>query len=143
MLVVSKSGRKPPSRYPFRAPCWHDDHPDWPRIDPSLPADRHARWLAGVVSRLGRTAFRLSYQGYGSLAYPVEILPAFVPLMYPRAIPSPAAWADEACHNGPSKWPPRGGGEGGEIPRGRACPAAWAPSGRGPRPGWSSCPATA
>jgi transposase len=108
MLVAPKSRRKPSSRHPFRAPCWPDDHPDLLRIDSSLPSDHHARWLAFVVSRLDLTALRLSYQGYGSLAYPVEILLAFVLFMYSRAILSPARWADEARYDDPSKWLLRG-----------------------------------
>jgi transposase len=109
MLVVPSSARNPSSRkVRFLQPLWHDDHPDFLRIDSALPPDHHARWLASVVSRLDLTAFRLSYKGYGSLAYPVEFLLAFVLFMYSRAILCPAQWADHARYDDQSKWLLRG-----------------------------------
>lgn len=86
MLVPSPSARKLSSRaVRFLQPAWHPDHPDLLRIDSTLPDDHHARWLAAVVSRLNLAAFRDSYKGYGSLAYPVELLLAFVLFMYSKA----------------------------------------------------------
>ena len=77
MLAVQKPRRKRSARDPFLVPLWADDHPALRRIDPTLPSDHHARWLVRVISHLDLTAFRLSYAGYGSLAYPVELLLAF------------------------------------------------------------------
>src|SRR5262249_27891266 len=71
-------------------------------------ADHHARWLACVVSRLDLAALRLSYKGYGSLAYPVELLLAFVLFMYSRGTLCPAQWAEQARHDEQSKWLLRG-----------------------------------
>src|SRR5688572_10189574 len=89
MLPVQKPRRKPSSRHPFLAPPWGDDHPEFRRIDLTLPADHHARWLVRVVSYLDLAALRSSYAGYGSLAYPAEPLLPFVLFMYSQGILSP------------------------------------------------------
>ena len=95
--------RKPSSRQPFLAPPWDDDHSAFRRIDPTLPHDHHARWLVTVVSHLDLTAFRRNYAGYGSLAYPVELLLAFVLFMYSKGLLSPAEWpARHATTTSPS-----------------------------------------
>jgi transposase len=109
MLLPSAPARNPSSRLVrFLAPAWHDDHPDFCRIDATLPQDHHARWLAAVVSRLDLTAFRLAYKGYGSLAYPVELLLSFVLFLYSKGILSPAEWANHARYDDQSKWILRG-----------------------------------
>lgn len=108
MLSLPKPRRKPSSRSPFLVPLWDHDHPAMRRIEPSLPGDHHARWLVAVVHRLDLTALRLSYAGRGSLAYPVELLLAFVLWMYSEAILSPAEWARQARYDDRSKWLLRG-----------------------------------
>lgn len=108
MLSVQPSRRKPAQRSPFLAPLWDDDHPAFRRIDATLPGDHHARWLVRVVSRLDLTAFRLGYAGYGSLAYPAELLLAFVLFLYSKGILSPAEWARQARYDDQCKWLLRG-----------------------------------
>src|SRR5580700_2197819 len=108
MLLVPKPRRQPSTRHPFRAPLWDDNHPAFRRIDAILPADHHARWLVTVVARLDLTAFRLSYGGYGLLAYPVELLLAFVLFMYSKGLLSPAEWVRQARYDDQSKWLLRG-----------------------------------
>src|SRR2546423_15614162 len=108
MLSLPKPPRKRSTRDPFLAPLWDDDHPAFRRIDPTLPPDHHARWLVHVVARLDLTAFRLSYAGYGSLAYPVELLLAFVLFMYSKSLLSPAEWVRQARYDDQSKWLLRG-----------------------------------
>jgi transposase len=104
MLSVLKPRRKPAARQPFLEPLWDDDHPAFRRIDPTLPSDHHARWLVTVVSPLDLTAFGLSYAGYGSLAYPVELLLPFVLFLYSKGLLSPAKWACQARYDDQSKW---------------------------------------
>jgi transposase len=108
MLAVPEPRRNPSTRHPFRDPPWSDDHPAWQRIDATLPADHHARWLLRVVARLDLAALRRSYAGCGSLAYPVELLLAFVLFLYAKGILSPAEWARRACSDDQSKWLLRG-----------------------------------
>jgi transposase len=110
MLVASAPARKPSSRrlVRFLAPAWPEDHPDLLRIDACLPSDHHARWLARVVSRLDLAEFRSSYKGYGSLAYPADLLLAFVLFMYSQGILCPAQWAEQARYDDRSKWLLRG-----------------------------------
>src|ERR1700678_1889168 len=108
MLPIRKSRRKPAARHPFRAPLWDDHHPDCQRIDATLPGDHHVRWLRAVVARLDLTAFRLSYAGYGSLAFPVELLLAFVLFLYSKGTLSPAQWAWQARYDDQCKWLLRG-----------------------------------
>ena len=108
MLLVPKPHRQPSTRHPFRAPLWDDNHPAFRRIDATLPRDHHARWLVTVVSRLDLTACRLGYAGYGSLAYPVELLLAFVLFLYSKGILSPAEWARQAHYDDQCKWLLRG-----------------------------------
>jgi len=108
MLPLPKSRRKPAARCPFRNPLWDDLQPDCQRIDALLPHDHHARWLRCVVARLDLTAFRLSYAGYGSLAFPVELLLAFVLFLYSKGVLSPAEWARKALYDDQCKWLLRG-----------------------------------
>ena len=108
MLSLPKRRRKPSSRVPFLAPSWEHDHPALRRIDFSLPTDHLTRWLVVVVSHLDLAPLRLSYAGYGSLAYPVELLLAFVLFMYSRAFLSPAQWVRQAQYDDQSKWLLRG-----------------------------------
>lgn len=108
MLPLRNTPRKRAARNPFRTSPWGDDHPAFRRIDATLPADHHARWLAAAVARLDLTAFRHSYQGYGSLAYPVELLLAFVLFLYSQGILSPAEWARRARYDDQCKWLLRG-----------------------------------
>ena len=108
MLLLPTPRRKPSARHPFLAPLWDDDHPDFRRIDLTLPPDHHARWLAAVVSHLDLTSFRLSYAGYGSLAYPPQPLLAFVLFMYSKAILSPAQWHNQVHYDDQAKWLLRG-----------------------------------
>jgi transposase len=108
MLSLPRPTRKPAARCPFRSPLWDNDHPDFLRIDSSLPADHHARWLVSVVSHLDLTSFRRSYAGSGSLAYPVELLLAFVLFMYSKGFLSPAQWATVARYDDQAKWLLRG-----------------------------------
>jgi transposase len=108
MLSVPKPRRKRSARDPFLAPLWDDDHPAMRRIDPTLPSDHHARWLVRVVAHLDLTAFRLSYAGYGSRAYPVELLLAFVLFLYSKGLLSPAEWVRQARYDDQSKWLLRG-----------------------------------
>jgi transposase len=108
MLAVTKPPRKRSARQPFLAPLWGDDHPAFRRIDATLPADHHARWLVRVVAHLDLTALRLSYAGYGSLAYPVELLVAFLLFVYSQGILSPAQWARQARYDDQCKWLLRG-----------------------------------
>jgi transposase len=108
MLSVHKPRRKRSGRDPFLTPLWDDDHPAMRRIDPTLPSDHHARWLVRVVSHLDLTAFRLSYAGYGSPAYPVELLLAFVLFLYSKGLLSPAEWARQARYDDQCKWLLRG-----------------------------------
>jgi hypothetical protein len=104
MVAVQKPRRKPSSRHPFLTPPWGDDHPDFRRIDLSLPADHHARWLVQAVSHLDLSAVRRSYAGYGSLAFPVELLLPFVLFMYSQGILSPTVWHTHAKYDDQSKW---------------------------------------
>jgi transposase len=104
MLAARPRPRKRSARDPFRAPPWDDGHPAMRRIDPTLPPDHPARWLRRVVDRLDLTAFRLGYAGYGSPAYPVELLLAFVLFLYSRGTLSPAEWARRARHDDQCKW---------------------------------------
>jgi transposase len=108
MLAIPKPRRKPSTRHPFRAPLWEDHHPAFRRIDATLPGDHHARWLRSVVAQLDLTAFRLSYTGYGTLAYPVELLLGFVLFLYSQGLLSPAAWARQARYDDQCKWLLRG-----------------------------------
>jgi transposase len=108
MLPIPKPRRKAAARHPFRAPLWDDQHPDCQRIDATLPCDHHARWLRTVVERLDLAAFRLSYAGYGSLAFPVELLLAFVLFLYSKGTLSPAQWAWQARYDDQCKWLLRG-----------------------------------
>jgi transposase len=108
MLPLQKPPRKRSTRHPFRDPLWDDDHPACRRIDATLPSDHHARWLVRVVAQLDLTAFRLSYAGYGSLAYPVELLLAFVLFVYSKGLLSPAEWARQARYDDQCKWLLRG-----------------------------------
>jgi transposase len=108
MLSLPKPPRKRAARHPFLAPLWDDDHPAFRRIDSTLPPDHHARWLLRVVAQLDLTAFRLCYAGYGSLAYPVELLLAFVLFVYSKGLPSPAEWARQARYDDQCKWLLRG-----------------------------------
>ena len=107
MLSLHKPRRKPAARHPFLTPLWDDDHPDFRRSDSSLPQD-HARWLVTVVSHLDLTSFRRSYAGYGSLAYPVELLLAFVLFLYSKGFLSPAQWASQARYDDQCQWLLRG-----------------------------------
>src|SRR5438105_7877596 len=104
MLSLPKPPRKHAARAAFRAPLWDDDHPAFRRIDPTLPSDHHARWLVRVVAQLDLTAFRLSYAGYGSRAYPVERLLAFVLFLYAKGLLAPAEWARQARYDDQCKW---------------------------------------
>ncbi len=108
MLSTPTPRRKRAARDPFRAPVWDEEHPDFQRLEALLPADHHARWLARVVARLDLTACRLCYAGYGSLAYPVELLLAFVLFLYSQGILSPAAWVKAAKYDDQAKWLLRG-----------------------------------
>jgi transposase len=108
MLPLRQHPRKRADRSPFRSPPWGDDHPSFRRIDPTLPDDHHARWLAHAVAQLDLTAFRQSYKGYGSLAYPVELLLAFVLFLYSKGVLSPAEWARRARYDDQCKWLLRG-----------------------------------
>ncbi len=104
MLPILKPRRKPSQRPPFRAPLWDDLHPAWRRLDADLPSDHHARWVRSVVARLDLTALRSSYAGYGSLAFPVELLLAFVLFLYSKGRLSPAEWARQARYDDQCKW---------------------------------------
>jgi transposase len=108
MLSLQKPPRKPAARHPFCSPLWDDNHDDFKKIDSTLPQDHHARWLVTVVSHLDLTSFRRSYAGYGSLAYPVELLLVFVLFMYSKGHLSPAQWATQARYDDQSKWLLRG-----------------------------------
>ena len=108
MLSGVKSPRHRAVRHPFLTPPWDEDHPAMRRIDATLPADHHARWLLRLVSQLDLTALRLCYANRGSLAYPVEPLLAFVLLMYSQGELSPARWAHHAKYDDQAKWLLRG-----------------------------------
>ncbi len=108
MLAAHCPRRKPSSRVPFLAPRWDDNHPEFRKIDFTLPPDHHARWLAAVVSRLDLVPLRLSYAGRGSLAYLPDLLLTFVLFMYSKGILSPAEWVRQACYDDQSKWLLRG-----------------------------------
>jgi transposase len=108
MLAVDAPRHKPSTRVPFLAPLWDDDHPAFRRIDATLPADHHARWLNTVVSRLDLAALHRCYANRGSLAYPPERLLPFVLFMYSQAILSPAEWANHAQYDDQAKWLLRG-----------------------------------
>jgi len=73
-----------------------------------LPADHHARWLRSVVAHLDLSSFRRSYAGYGSLAYPVELLLAFVLFMYSKGILCAAKWREAAKYDDQARWLLRG-----------------------------------
>ena len=66
-------------------------------------------WLRTVVARLDLTAFRLSYGGYGLLAYPVDLLLAFVLFVYSKGHLCPAEWARQARYDDQCKWLLRAG----------------------------------
>jgi transposase len=108
MLPTPTTRRKRSARDPFRAPLWDDQHPEFQRIDALLPHNHHARWLTTVVAHVDLTAFRRSYAGYGSLAYPADLLLAFVLFMYSRGILSPAEWGQDAKFDDRAKWLLRG-----------------------------------
>lgn len=108
MLATRRSSRQRSTRQPFRAPAWDDDHPAMRRIAASLPPDHHARWLVAVVARLDLAPLRRCYANRGSLAYPVELLVAFVLFMYSQAILSPAQWLRRAKYDDQAKWLLRG-----------------------------------
>jgi transposase len=104
MVSSATTPLKRANRNPFRAPLWDDHHPELQRIETLLPADHHTRWLSRVVARLDLTAFRDSYAGFGSLAYPVELLLAFVLFMYSKGILMPAQWRENAIYDDQAKW---------------------------------------
>jgi transposase len=108
MLATPIRRRKPSTRNPFLAPLWQDDHPDFRRIDLTLPADHHARWLATVVAHLDLEPLRRSYANRGSQAHLPELLLAFVLFMYSKGFLSPAEWARQARYDDQSKWLLRG-----------------------------------
>jgi transposase len=108
MLAPSKVRRQPAARQPFRSILWDDEHPEFQQLDRTLPHDHHARWLVTVVQRLDLTSFRASYAGYGSLAYPVAPLLAFVLFMYSQGLLSPARWVRHARYDDQAKWLLRG-----------------------------------
>ena len=110
MLSTRLLCRQPSSRDPFRTPCWDDQHPAFLRIDATLPADHHARWLRSVVNRLDLKPLRLSYANRGSQAYLPELLLAFVLFMYSQGFLSPAQWAEFAQYDDRAKWLLRGCG---------------------------------
>lgn len=108
MLPVSNPRRKPSARHPFLPPRWDENHPDFLRIDLTLPPDHHVRWLRRVIAHLDLTSFRRTYSGFGSLAYPVELLLAFVLFLYSKGILSPAEWQRQARYDDQAKWLLRG-----------------------------------
>jgi hypothetical protein len=108
MLPLARPRRKRSARDPFLTPPWDDEHPALRRIAATLPEDHHARWLARAVAELDLTAFRLSYAGYGSRAYPVERLLAFVLFLYSQGLLPPAQWHRGARYDDQCKWPWRG-----------------------------------
>jgi transposase len=108
MLLAPTPPRKHSARDPFRAPLWDDQQPDFQRIDTLLPADHHARWLRSVVAHLDLGSFRRSYAGYGSLAYPVELLLALVLFMYSKGILCAAKWREAAKYDDQARWLLRG-----------------------------------
>jgi len=108
MLSTRTTRRPPSSRDPFLPPGWDDNHPEFLRIDPTLPADHHARWLVTAVAHLDLEPLRLSYANRGSLAYRPELLLAFVLFLYSQGILSPAAWVRRAKYDDQAKWLLRG-----------------------------------
>lgn len=108
MLPADKPRRNRAARCPFRQPAWGDDHPDFRRLDDDLPAQHPARAVTALVARLDLEPLRLSYAGYGSRAYPVERLLAFVLWMYSQGILSPAQWAEHARYDDRARWLLRG-----------------------------------
>jgi hypothetical protein len=97
MLEPSPPRRQSGSRSPFRCSPLDEHHPEFLRLEQSLPADNPARLMPLIVSRLDLTALRTSYSGRGSLAFPVEPLLAFVLFMFHCGILSPAAWAGQVA----------------------------------------------
>jgi transposase len=108
MLLVATPRRQSSARAPFLGPLWDNDHPEFRRIEASLPLQHHARWLAHVVTHLDLAPLRLSYAGRGSRAYLPELLVAFVLFMYSRGILSPAEWVRQARYDDQAKWLLRG-----------------------------------
>jgi transposase len=108
MLATPTTHRKRSAHDRFRAPLWDQQHPEFRRIDTLLPADHHARWLCQVVARLDLSALRLGYAGYGSPAYPVELLLAFVLFLYSKGSLCPARWPDAARYDDQARWLLRG-----------------------------------
>jgi transposase len=89
---------------PFRPPPWDDQHPEFRRIDATLPALHHARWLATVVTHLDLNPLTRSYANRGSQAYLPQLLLAFVLFMYSKSILSPARWAEASRYDDQAKW---------------------------------------
>jgi transposase len=108
MLPLDAPRRQPSTRDPFLRPVWDDNHPELIRIDPTLPAEHHARWLAEVVARLDLDPLQRSYANRGSQAYLPKLLLIFVLYMYSKAILSPAKWARAAKYDDRCKWLLRG-----------------------------------
>ena len=108
MLELPSPRRQSGSRSPFRCSLFDEHHPEFLRLEHSLPADNPARLMPLLVSRLDLDPLRLSYQGRGSLAFPTEPLLAFVLFMFHCGILSPAAWARSARFDDRCKWLLRG-----------------------------------
>ena len=108
MVATRAVRRQRSSRAPFLPPCWQDNHPEFVRLDAALPAEHHARWLAGVVTHLDIEPLRRSYANRGSQAYLPQLLLAFVLFMYAKGVLSPAEWARRARYDDQCKWLLRG-----------------------------------
>ncbi len=108
MLSTPRVSRKPSLRDPFRTPLWDDQHPDFLRLDATLPKDHHARWLRAVVARLDLTPLQQTYTNRGSQAYPPALLLAFVLFMYAKGLVAPADWHQHVLYDDQAKWLLRG-----------------------------------
>src|SRR5262249_43409472 len=108
MLSTHSAARKRSTRNPFLVPPWDDRHHDWLRSDAELEPHHPPRRLAPAAARLPLPRLRRASANRGSLAYPVELLLAFVLWMYSRKLTSPAAWLHQSRLNAAARWLLRG-----------------------------------
>jgi transposase len=92
----------------FRAPPWHDRHPDRLRLDVRLAPDHLARRIDRLVDALDLAELRQAYAGSGSDPYPPELLLKAVLFECQRGVHAPARWHTDAHESEPLRWLLRG-----------------------------------
>lgn len=106
ILAGPRTGRK--ARPRFRAPPWHDRHPQRCALEHCLAPDHLARVLDQAVARLDLSTLRARYGGTGSAAHPPELLLRAVLYELRRGRHRPADWHRDARECAPVRWLLRG-----------------------------------